>query len=352
LLVAAAVLAGMALAGVLTFSGGAKAVVVRPDSVAVIDPADNALVDDIAVGGYPGPLAADGKSVYVCNIGDATVSSIDPAAKKVSSTFSLSRAIDLVAVNEHLWAADGGVAGHTPYPPGTVVDLEFYSFETRSIRVGPSFEGYGGNEASTTIAADADGAQVWAGSKESETLTQLEPMTMAKLHGVRPGGVAVVGSAGTRDTIWASDQSRDLVVRIDGSSRRITHRIAVPGQPARIVADNRAVWVTTRGTADLAQWPPTRATHPAVWRIDTKSNEAVDRIALPLLPIRIALGAGAVWVTAERVLSSDGSTVDATVFRIDPATSRIVARIPLHTRAVDGIIVSHGLIWVAVPPSQ
>ena len=40
------------------------------------------------------------------------------------------------------------------------------------------------------------------------------------------------------------------------------------------------------------------------------------------------------------------------IFRIDPATSRIVDRIPLHTRAVDGIIVSHGLVWAAVPPSQ
>jgi hypothetical protein len=68
--------------------------------------------------------------------------------------------------------------------------------------------------------------------------------------------------------------------------------------------------------------------------------------------MRIALGAGSVWVTALRVLSSSGSSVDATVFRIDPATNRIVARIPLRTRAVDGIVVSHGLVWVAVPQSQ
>jgi len=59
-----------------------------------------------------------------------------------------------------------------------------------------------------------------------------------------------------------------------------------------------------------------------------------------------------VWVTADRVVSSSGATVDATVFRIDPATNRIVARIPLRTRAVDGIVVSQGLVWAAVPPSQ
>jgi hypothetical protein len=90
----------------------------------------------------------------------------------------------------------------------------------------------------------------------------------------------------------------------------------------------------------------------AVWRIDPKTAGRVGRIALSPSPIRIARGAGAVWVTAERVLSSDGSTVDATVFRIDPVTNRVVARIPLHTGAVDGIVVSHGLVWAAVPRSQ
>jgi hypothetical protein len=49
---------------------------------------------------------------------------------------------------------------------------------------------------------------------------------------------------------------------------------------------------------------------------------------------------------------SKGASVDATVYRIDPDTNRIVARIPLHTRAVDGIIVAHGFVWVAVPASQ
>src|SRR5207248_3256105 len=61
LLAGAAILAGAALGAVLAFgaSGRAKRVVVRPHSVAVIDPSKNALVDDIPVGGYPGPLAAD-----------------------------------------------------------------------------------------------------------------------------------------------------------------------------------------------------------------------------------------------------------------------------------------------------
>jgi hypothetical protein len=112
------------------------------------------------------------------------------------------------------------------------------------------------------------------------------------------------------------------------------------------------VWVIARDQAGSGGWQPTRGTAPAVWRIDPTINERVAKISLPLTPIRIALGEGSVWVTAMRVLSYAGSSADATVFRIDPASNRIVARIPLHTRAVDGILVGHGRVWVAVPASQ
>lgn len=350
LLVGAGVLIAGALAAVLAFghSGSAKAVVVKPHSVVVIDPRKNALVRDIPVGGYPGPLAADDQFVYVCNIGDATFSRILPDQLKVYDTGSLSRAIDLAVVNKHLWAADGGVAGHTPAPPGTVMDYDLLSAESRTVRLGPSTEG---DEEQTTIAADREGAEVWAGNKDSETVTQLEPSTQTKIHGVAPGGLAVVPGAGVRETVWASDPTRNRVVRIDTARRRIVSQIPIAGFPSRLAADAGAVWVIARGSGG-SEWAPTRGTKPVLWRIDPAVNEPVARLRLPLTPIRVALGAGSVWVTAERVLSSDGSTVNAAVLRIDPATNRIVGRIALHTSAVDGIVVSHGLVWAAVPPSQ
>jgi DNA-binding SARP family transcriptional activator/DNA-binding beta-propeller fold protein YncE len=351
LLVGASVIVAGTLAGLLAFghSGTAKAVVVTPHSVAVIDPSKNAVVKDIPVGGYPGPLAADAEFVYVCNIGDATVSRIFPDQRKVFDTGSLSRAIDLVAVNRHLWAADGGEAGHTPAPPGTVLDFDLQTAQMRTIRVGPGIDG---DEEQTTIAADAHGSQIWAGNKDSDAVTQLRPATIAKVHGIAPGGLAVVASAFKGETVWASDPSRNVVARIDASAKRIIQRIAIPGEPTRLTADSRDVWVITRAHNGPAEWRPTRGTTPAVWRIDARTSKRVARIPLSLTPMRIALGAGSVWVTALRVLSSTGESADATVFRIDPATNRIVASISLHTRAVDGIVFSHGLIWVAVPQSQ
>jgi hypothetical protein len=39
------------------------------------------------------------------------------------------------------------------------------------------------------------------------------------------------------------------------------------------------------------------------------------------------------------------------VLRIDPRTNRIVDRIVLGDVAADGVVVSHGLVWVGVAPS-
>jgi hypothetical protein len=175
--------------------------------------------------------------------------------------------------------------------------------------------------------------------------------TLLTIHGITPGGVAAVGDSKAGDTVWASDPERNLVVRIDERQKQIVRRIPVPRRPALLVADRHAVWVIARDQGPGA-WRPTRATQPALWRIDPKTNRTVARIALPLTPIRVTLGEGSVWVTAQRVVAATGASVNATVFRIDPHKNRIVARIPLHTRAVDGIVVSQGLVWAAVPQSQ
>ena len=339
LVVAGAAAAILAAALMLGHSRTAQAVVVKDDSVAVIDPGSNRVVDAISVGGYPGPLASDDRFVYVCNIGDATVTRILIRSRKRWDTDSFSRATDLVAGSGHIWAANGGAPGHTPLgvPPGTILDYG-PGPTWATVRVGPSLNG---SEEQTTIATDGSGYAIWAGNQNSETVRQIDASlrtTLLTVHGVAPGGLAVVGDSSAGDTVWASDPVRSIVARIDERARRIVSRIHVPGEPTRLAADDRAVWVVTRGHGH------------AVWRIDPLTNKPVTAIPLPVTPWRIAVGAGAVWVTGYR-MTRRGSR-GARVIRIDPATNRVVAQIRLGTQAADGIIVSHGLIWVAVPPSQ
>jgi DNA-binding SARP family transcriptional activator len=351
--VAVAAAAAAAVVTALERSSAIKPVPVKPHSVALIDPARNAVAADIATGDYPGPLAADSTYVYVSNIGDATVSRILPMKRKLYDTFALSRAIDLVAGDRQLWVANGGAPGHTPLGlgNGTVAVLN-RGPTVKTFRVGPNING---GEEQTTIAADDSGYSLWAGNQDSRTVRQIDRTTgrtLITIRGIAPGGLAIVGNSSAGDTVWASDPSRNLVARIDEHARRIVAQIHIPNTPTRLAADARAVWVVARDRNGPGEWRPTRETHPALWRIDPTTNEPVARIPLPLTPVRIALGAGSVWVTAQRVLSTQGNSVDATVFEIDPATNRIVARIPLRTRAVDGIIISDGLVWAAVPASQ
>jgi DNA-binding SARP family transcriptional activator/DNA-binding beta-propeller fold protein YncE len=345
LLAAAVVVAGAVVAAVamLGHASSAKAVSVKDDSIAVIDPRSDRVVDDIAVGNYPGPLAADDKFVHVCNIGAATVTRIFVKTRKRWDTESFSRATDLLARDGHLWAANGGAPGHTPLgvSPGTVLDYG-PGPTWRTIRVGPSTNGA---EEQTTLAGDGGGYSIWAGNQDTRTVRQIDAAlgtTLLTIHGLAPGGLATVGNSSAGDTVWASDPSRNVVARIDEHAKRIVRRIHVPDQPTRLAADDRSVWVITRGKRH------------AVWRIDPKTNKVVAHIPLHLLPWRVALGAGAVWVAGYRVVDPRSrSSTDATVIRIDPRTNRIVDQIRLGAaRAVDGIIVSHGLVWVAVPPPQ
>jgi hypothetical protein len=340
---AIAVIAGGALAAALSIgrSSGAGRVAVANDSVAVIDPRQNVVVDDIAVGDYPGPLAADASFVYVANIGDATVTRIAALSRKRWDTTSFSRAIDLAAVNGHLWAANGGSPGHTPpgTPLGSVLDYAPGPV-WHTYRIGPNI---GGTEEQTTVATDGAGYAVWIANQDTALVRQLDASTgrtLLTIRGPAPGGLAAVGDSSSGDTVWAADPKRNVVFRIDERARRIVRRISIPDQPTRIAANEEAVWVVTRGSRH------------AVWRIDPRSNRVLARIPLPLTPSRIALGSGAVWISGYDQTRSGRSSTNARVVRIDPSTNRIVAIVPLGARAADAILVSHHLVWVTVPTPQ
>jgi DNA-binding SARP family transcriptional activator/DNA-binding beta-propeller fold protein YncE len=338
--VAVAATAGLSFVLIRGGSTDVQPVVVQPHTVAVIDPARNKVVADIPVGAWPGPLAADQTYVYVGNIGDATYSRILPEQLKVYGTSSFSRATDMIAGGGHIWAADGGAPGHTPLgvSPGTVLDYGPGPTWT-TMRVGPNL--MGDDEEQTTLASDGDGFSIWAGNKDSKTVRQIDMSlhrTLLTIRGIAPGGLAAVGNSSTGDIVWASDPVHNLVARIDQASKRITDRVKIPGEPTRLAADQRAVWVVTRKS-------------PALWRIDARTNRVVMKIPLTVIPWRVALGSGSVWVTAYRSSNHNGSTRGGAVIRIDPKTNRVAARIPLGDLGPDGILVSHGLVWVAMPPS-
>ena len=81
---AAAVGAALVVAAIaaLLLRGGEASVAVRANSVAVVDPDNGRVVDDIQVGTRPGPITFGAGSIWVGNLDDRTVTRIDVAAER------------------------------------------------------------------------------------------------------------------------------------------------------------------------------------------------------------------------------------------------------------------------------
>jgi DNA-binding beta-propeller fold protein YncE len=166
---------------------------------------------------------------------------------------------------------------------------------------------------------------VWVTSAPDGTLSEIDPKTAAVRD--RPQhlekGIAGVTSGG--GSVWVSSPRGGVVLRVDPDTRQVTARIEVGGRPGAIVFGGGRVWV-----ADDAGGGVT-AINSAGGRIFKRG------IAPHVAPLRLAVGAGAIWVSS----ASTGA-----VRRIDLGTATAGAPIPAG-RGPAGVTVGGGLVWVA-----
>jgi len=164
---------------------------------------------------------------------------------------------------------------------------------------------------------------VWVTSAPDGTLSGIDPETgqvRLRMHIGRGASGVAIGAG----SVWVSNPRIGSVLRIDPIARR-TVRIPVGGHPGAIVFGGARLWVADEDGA-------------GVTAINAKGGRVVKRgIAPHATPLRLAFGAGAVWV-------SSAST--ASVRRIDRATAKADAPI-LVGRGPAGITVGGGLVWVA-----
>ena len=99
LLLAAAVAAMLA--------GGDDLKLAEANSLAVIDPASNSVVDTVPTGVDPFDVAADAEHIWVGNRGDGTVTQIDPARNEVLGTRSAETTVGGIAAGAGgVWIGD------------------------------------------------------------------------------------------------------------------------------------------------------------------------------------------------------------------------------------------------------
>ena len=144
----------------------------------------------------------------------------------------------------------------------------------------------------------------------------------------------VLAAGGSR--IWFADPGAQIVSPIDlYAASGAPQQVSIPPDRRSFVSAYAAFDGLAVGQRDV--WVAGDAFGRTVWRIDPATRRVVARIRLPFVPGSIAAGEGAVWVT---------SLLVDTVSRIDPATNRITVTIPVG-RGVAGIAAGDGAVWVA-----
>ena len=298
------------LAFLVTRNSTSRPMEIAANAVGAIDPESNDVVSTIPVGIRPGPVVAGASSLWVGNLGDRTLTKIDPRPRSAVATVSLGNRspTGLAAGAGAIWVAHGFRGELSRVDPQFGQVMQTIAVTSRS--------------SAGSVAVGA--GYVWAAYGDS-TLARIPPGAgrpdRTTLAGAIPAAVTVA-----RRAVWVANSGDASVHRYDpatfdeGPIRTIT----VGRRPSALAYGEGALWVADSGDDDVR-------------RIDPSTNSTIT-IHVGDEPVAVAVGAGAVWVA---------NAGDGTVSRIDPATNQVVRTVEVGNRPA-GIAAAAGLIWITV----
>jgi YVTN family beta-propeller protein len=314
LLLAGALLAAVAIGVAVVLATRHPGMTVPPNSVGIIDPDTNKVVDFVRVGSRPDGLAVGENAVWVANLEDRTLSRVDSKQRTLERTISLNATPTGLAVGlGAVWVAHGLLGTVSRIAPeynrlgGTI--------ETSAVRSSVRTS-YGRGVVAVGVGA------VWVAYGDSKVF-RLDPTSMQVVSTTFAGNGPSAIAFGD-GSLWVTNAENSTVTRFNRPTYGPAAEISVGERPNSVAVGGGAVWVT--GTAD-----------DAVSRIEPSTN-SVTAIAVGRAPVGIAYGAGAVWVA---------NSEEGTVSRIDPSTSKVVATIPVGNSPLR-IAVGAGVVWVTV----
>ena len=330
LLAGAAALGLAAIAAALGFAllGGSSGLSsVSPNSVGAIDAGSNQLVAEVAVGVDPEAIAVGEGAVWSTNVGDETISRIDPENTSARSDtipvggypsdvavgagavwVALGPLAELVRVNSdsnEAGSPSSALGAGTPCsgsPRASIAigvgavwfvcespALGRFDIRTNQGRdVGLEADLIAGS--SSVLSAFADIAfgleSLWIVDRNTNSIIEVDPVTIQKLRPISVGQAPTAIAVGT-DSLWVANEGDDTVTRVQipgrGQTPTLT-QIPVGDGPVDVAFGEGAVWVAN----SLGR---------SVSRIDPETNEVVETIGVGNAPQRLAAGAGRVWVT-------------------------------------------------------
>jgi YVTN family beta-propeller protein len=311
----AAVLVGAATVAAVFLMRDSAAVSVEPNSLAVIDPDSNKIVDSVSVGIRPGAVAVGEGAVWVANTEDETISRINSQTRRVDRTLSLGAYPSDVAVGlGAVWIPHGLVSTVTRLDP------KFYGIESIAL---PRRRGFGDLmcHSGTPEAGVAVGnGRVWVICPDA-MLMRIDPNDN-RADTLNFAGVGTVAIAFAADRIWTVDRDQNAVFRVSPRSA-LAEQVTVLSSPLSVAVNEDAAWVANSGAE-------------AVSRIEISEPGTAltsQSVSIGAKPFEVAVGEGAVWTA---------NSEDGTVSRIDPGSGDVVATIEVGNRPV-GIAAGEGV---------
>ena len=312
--VAAGVAVIVAVMAVLV-RGDPAAVVVAPNSIAVLDVDSNRVVDTVPVGIRPGPVAAGGGAIWVGNLDDRTLSRIDAVTRDVVANVTLPATPDAVTFGAGVvWVVNGRLG--TLYRVDPTINRV-----TNAIRLGDRSISF------ANAGADVGLGSVWAAFGD-DTLARADPSPP------RPSGL---GSAGTGPaavivafgSVWVANSGEATVQRFSPVTfeEGPVDELIVGSMPTGLAAGEGTIWVTSTGD-------------DYVMRIDVASLGVNSARPIPVGdgPTDVVFAEGVVWVA---------NAAEGSISRIDPETNEITETIAVGN-PLGGMTVADGVAWVSV----
>ncbi len=326
-LVGGAMIAGAVAVVAASLAGGSSSALVPPNSVGVIDPATNKLVDHVRVGAqgtigqFAGTLPLDRRiavgagAVWVANKDDRSISRIEPKTLGVHTIVGIDGTIDglVVAANGDVWATlEADSLDHVAR--GSVEHV------TLPNPNGPAFSFSG-------IAADAHALWLGRSDETSLALVRFDPVRQVPAGRPTPIGSKGLHSIAVRGGyVWVTNSTDSSLLKIDATTMRPAGRARI-GSAGSVAVGGGKVWVTSQNDNQL-------------WFDDTQLSQPLGSTNVGHGPMSVAYGAGSVWVA---------NYDDGTVSRVDPNTQQVEKTITVG-RHVSSIAVAGGKVWVIVPP--
>jgi virginiamycin B lyase len=242
-------------------------------------------------------------------IGPATTVPVPAPAGTVAATIPVQGGPSGVAVGDGaVWVATWGAD------------------RSRVVRIDPA-----GNRVVAAVAVPRGQAElavgagaVWVASSSDNSVSRIDPATNEVAAtipvGRQPSGIAVAAGS-----VWVANALDDTVSRIDPAGDRVVATIPIPGQGSAfsLAAAGGSVWVSG---------------NHGLMRIDPAGNRVTP---VGVCCGEVAAGAGGLWMA---------NGMDRTVLRVDPASGRVLARIPVPLAAApEGpfrIAAAGGAVWV------